>query len=116
MSTRQPRPTDFEVPVEGVGNFLFARRTLADELAVQREYARIIDGVENPTEWLATMAGWLSVLRTITIRAPEGWSLDDMDPLDPATYEKLFKVYSALRDKEGSFRPGLGKESQAVSA
>jgi len=115
MSSRAPRSSDFDVPVEGVGTFVFARRTLADELAIQREYARIIDGV-NPTEWLATMAGWLSVLRTITVRAPQGWSLDEMDPLDPATYEKLFKVYDALRTKEGSFRPGLATTSEAVSA
>lgn len=112
---RTPRSSDFEVLVEGVGTFLFARRTLADEIVIQREYARIIDGV-TPTEWLATMAGWLSVLRTITLRAPAGWDLDALDPLDPESYEKLFKVYTALRDKEGSFRPGLGSSSEAVSA
>lgn len=112
---RAPRSTDFEVQVEGIGNFAFARRTLGDELAIQREYARIIDGV-TPTEWLATMAGWLSVLRTITVRAPDGWDLDAMDPLDPETYERLFKVFSALREKEDSFRRGSGGPSQAVSA
>lgn len=113
MSIRAPRSTDFEVPVEGVGTFVFARRTLGDELAIQREYARIIDGV-TPTDWLATMAGWLSVLRTITVRAPEGWDLDAMDPLDPETYERLYKVFSALRAKEDSFRQGNGGAGQAV--
>lgn len=112
---RTPRSTDFEVPVEGIGTFVFARRTLDDEFALQREYARLIDGVK-PTDWLATMAGWMAALRTLTVRAPEGWNLDAMDPLDNGTYKTLFKVYTALRDKEGSFRTGLAAQSQAVSA
>lgn len=113
---RTPRPTDFDVTVEGVGNFVFASRTLGDEIAIQREYANIIGGVESPTDWLVTMAGWLSVLRTITVRAPEGWDLESMDPLASETYEKLYKTYTALREKEDSFRQGVGASGQAVSA
>ena len=112
---RESQVSDFDVQVEGVGRFVFARRTLADELEVQREYARIIDGV-TPTDWLSTMAGWLSVLRTITVRAPAGWDLETLDPLDEGTYAKIHKVYTALRDKERSFRPAPGGASEAVSA
>ena len=105
MTPRQPKNTDFELHVEGLGRFVFGRRTMGDELAIQREYSNIIQGV-TPSDWLTTMAGWLSVLRVLTVRAPEGWNPDEMDPLDEATYANLFKVYTALRDKEGSFRPG----------
>lgn len=110
--TRASKTTDFDVTVEGVGRFVFGKRTMGDELAIQREFADILQGVQ-PTDWLMTMAGWLSVLRVLTVSAPAGWDLDEMDPLDESTYERLFKVYTALRDKEGSFRPG---RSPAVKA
>lgn len=100
---RKPREDDFVVNVEGVGSFTFGRRTMRDEIAIQVEYARIIDGV-TPTPWLENVGGWMATLRILTVRAPEGWDLDDMDPLEPETYENLFRVYSALREKEDFFR------------
>lgn len=115
MTTRTQKNTDFDLTVEGVGRFTFGRRTMGDELAIQREYSNIIQGVE-PSAWLATMAGWLSVFRVLTVRAPEGWNPDEMDPLDESTYANLFKVYTALREKEGSFRPGSKVAPQANGA
>lgn len=100
---RTPRETDFPVSVDGVGQFTFARRTMRDEIAIQVEYARIIDGAE-PTAWLQAVGGWLSVLKVLTVRAPEGWDLDDLDPLDEGTYAKLTAVYGGLTEKERSFR------------
>lgn len=102
---RKPQATDFHVPVEGIGTFVFGKRTMADELAVQREFADILGGVE-PTAWLQTMAGWLAVLRVLTVKAPDGWDLDALDPLEDETYAKLNRVYTALREKEDSFRRG----------
>lgn len=102
---RETKPTDFTVSVEGVGTFTFARRTMRDEIDVQREYASILDGVQ-PTEWLAAVAGWLSTLRILTVRAPQDWDLDGLDPLDPSSYKKLRDVFNALSTKELSFRPG----------
>ena len=48
---RLPSNTDFTVTVDGVGRFTFGQRKMRDELAIQREFARIIDGVE-PTAFL----------------------------------------------------------------
>lgn len=100
---REARETDFPVTVDGVGTFTFGRRTMKDEIAIQVEYARIIDGVE-PTNWLALVGGWISTLKTMTVRAPDGWDIDALDPLDPETYAKLSKVHAALAEKERSFR------------
>lgn len=112
---RPSRPTDFTVPVEGVGRFVFGKRTMADELAIQREYADIIQGIE-PTVWLETMGGWLSVLRVLTVDAPAGWDLDELDPLDEETYAKLSRVYEELRNQERSFRGGQKPSGEAASA
>ncbi len=102
--TRRPNPkTDFPVDVDGIGRFVFAKRKMKDEIDIQVEYARMIQGVE-PTAWLATVAGWLSDLRVLTVLAPVGWDLEEMDPLDDETYKQIALVHSALRTKEGSFR------------
>lgn len=112
---RTPKVTDFTVTVEGIGRFVFGKRTMGDELAIQREYADIIGGV-TPTVWLETMGGWLSVLRVLTVRAPDGWDLDEMNPLDEDTYARLHQVYTALRDQERSFRGSKGTAGEAASA
>lgn len=101
--SRIPKPTDYIVPVEGLGSFTFGRRTMRDEVVIQVEFARLIDGVE-PTAWLQAVGGWMSSLKVLTVRAPEGWNVDEMDPLDDETYSKLKRVHDALTAKEGSFR------------
>lgn len=108
---RQGTATDFTVDVEGVGTFTFARRTMRDEINIQVEFARFIQGVE-PTAWLATVCGWLSDLKVLTVQAPAGWDIETLDPLDDDTYANLSRVHKALRDKERSFRsqPAAGSQ------
>jgi hypothetical protein len=98
-----PAETDFVVQVDGVGQFTFARRKMMDEVAIQVQYAKIIDGAPA-TEWLQAVAGWISTLRVLTVRAPEGWDLDELDPLEDDTYAKLANVHEELRQAERSFR------------
>lgn len=112
---RSPSDTDFTLSVEGIGTFAFGKRAMRDEIAIQVEFARLIDGVE-PTAWLQAVCGWLSVLKVLTVRAPEGWDIDAMDPLDDGTYAKLSKVYEALAEKERSFRRGPKQASEAGGA
>ena len=112
--SRIPKDSDFTVDVEGVGRFTFARRTMRDELAIQREYADILQGV-IPTDWLATVGGWISTLRVLTVHAPADWVLDDLDPTDTVTYEKMARAHSALVEKERSFRLGPQQNSQGSS-
>ena len=100
---RKPHITDFTVPVEGIGTFTFARRKMADEIQIQVEYARILDGVQ-PTEWLALVGGCLSALKVLTVKAPEGWDINELDPVDDESYAKLMQVHAALVSKERSFR------------
>jgi hypothetical protein len=113
---RQANPqTDFTVDVEGIGRFTFGRRRMRDELDIQREFADIIGGVQ-PTPWLEAVGGWISALKVLTVRAPDGWDLEDMDPLESQTYTRLNRVYQALREKEGSFRGGSGQAGAASSS
>lgn len=106
--------TDFNVSIEGVGNFTFGRRTMADEFAIQRRFADLAGGADH-TEWLSIVGGWVSALSVLTVRSPDDWNIDEMDPLDQDVYAKLKKVYDALRDKEDSFRGKRGTRSEAGS-
>ncbi len=106
---RNPSPTDFTVNVENIGTFVFARRKRVDEIKIQVEYARMIEGVE-PTGWLATVAGWISDFSVLTVKAPDSWNIDEMDPLDDLTYANMNRVHKALRAKEGSFRSSATKD------
>ena len=108
---RASQVTDFSVKVEGVGQFIFGRRTMRDEIAIQVEFARMIDGVE-PTDWLRAVCGWLSTLKVLTVRSPDEWDVEALDPFEDETYAKLNKVYDALADQERSFRRGKNAGSQ----
>lgn len=112
---RTPQTTDFTVPVDGIGTFTFGRRKMRDEIAIQVEFARLIDGVE-PTAWLQAVCGWLSVLKVLTVRAPDDWDLETADPLDDETYAKLSRVYESLVEKERSFRRGSKLAGEAGGA
>lgn len=107
--------TDFNVPVEGIGTFTFAQRKMADEIAIQVEYARLINGVQ-PTEWLAAVAGWISTLTVLTVRAPDGWDIGELDPLDEESYGKLSRVHDALANRERSFRSRPSKAGEAAGS
>lgn len=104
---REPSINDFQVSVEDVGAFVFAKRTMADEFKIRAEYVRLTEGIpaQGEDDILALAAEAMSVLRVLTVRAPDGWSLDTLDPFDPDSYAKLLKVWGALRDKEVTFRP-----------
>lgn len=104
--------SDYKVNVEGVGVFTFAKRTMKDEIKIQVEYARLIDGTE-PTEWLQSVCGWLANFKVLMVSAPEDWDLEEMDPLDNESYTRMALVYGALREKERSFRSVSQQVSEA---
>jgi len=111
---KKPKPTDFLVDVADIGSFVFARRTMADEIKIQVEYADMIAGVP-PTQWLSDLCGWISVLRVLTVSAPKDWNIDEMDPLEKETYENLMLVFLALRSQEETFRKGKREGSEKAS-
>lgn len=112
---RNQSHNDFHVEVEGMGRFVFARRQLNDHFAIAAEYSRLTEGVSHPTEWLHMFATAVSLIRVLTTSFPAGFDLDELDPLDDETYEKILKVYLAYREKEDSFRQGKNKTGQAGS-
>lgn len=112
---REPRISDYEVPVPGIGVFTVGRRAMKDEVAIQVEFARLVDGA-TPTDWLQVVCTWLALFKVLLVRVPDGWDLDTMDPQDEETYAKMGKVYEAIREQERSFRRGPGVRSEGSGA
>lgn len=110
---RRPNPvTDFVVDADGVGRFVFARKTLLDGIAIECEFTRLTEGLEDVPAYLGMLAAAMSNLKVLTVSAPADWDLAKMDGEDEETYAKLIKVWGALRDKQESFRrkPGVDGE------
>lgn len=112
---RAGQETDFILKVDDIGTFTFAKRSMRDEIAIQVEFAKLIDGAE-PTAWLQAVCGWISTFRVLTVRAPEGWDIDAMDPLEDETYGKMRTVFTAMTAKEGSFRRKPKQASEGSGA
>lgn len=100
---------DFVVKVDGIGDFVFGHRTMADHIKVNVEHSRMVEGV-TPTPFLDTLAGWIATIRVLAVRTPGDFDLDALDPLEESTYDKLMQINGALRAKELSFR---GKQNPA---
>ncbi|EBO9898489.1 hypothetical protein EF72_21365 [Salmonella enterica] len=100
---KQPRKSDFFVDVPDIGSFRFARRSIHDEMQIQRYFSEYTGGCQ-PTSWFTTLSEFMSVLRTLIVTAPEGWDIDALDPLDEESYAQLSNVYKALREQEERFR------------
>lgn len=99
-------PSEFVVDVEGVGQFVFAKRNMRREIKATIELRKFTEGVEVDKFTLAVLS-ILAELKALTISGPKRWGpdeLDDLDPLDDEVYAKILKVGEALREKERSFR------------
>jgi len=102
--TRAPRPTDFPLTVEDVGTFVFARKAMREQVSIAVEYARLTEGVPEVVEILGDIPEAMATIKVLTVSAPEGWDADTLDPEDKESYEKIMKVWGALRDKLAGFR------------
>lgn len=108
--------TDFVVPVDGVGEFTFGKKTIRDQFAIETEYSRLTEGTESVTNFLHNIAVAFSNLKVLTVTAPKDWDLEGLDPDDSDSYMKLMLVWGALRDKQAAFRKGPKPVGQTAGA
>jgi hypothetical protein len=112
--SRAPGKTDYQVHIEEIGTFTFARRTMRDQFRIQAEIARLTEGVSPVPDDLNIAASAVATIKTLTVVAPDGWDIDAMDPLEEDTYQKLVSVFGALRAREESFRSGSKAAGEAA--
>lgn len=113
---RASKETDFALDVEGFGRFIFGRRTKEDVYKIRSRYNVLTEGHYEPDGRIADMGALgLVTLQTLMVGAPEGFSLDDLDPLmDDDFDKKLLKIFTALRARELDFRPKPAKASEVA--
>ena len=111
---RTSNETDFNVDVEGIGRFVFARRTIADGPKIRSRYNVMTEGNYSPEGMMwDTFALAMVTLQTLMVSAPDTFNIDALDPLMDDECEKtVVKITAALYVKEQSFRrkPAQGSE------
>lgn len=115
---RSKAPGDFDVEVEGVGRFIFGRRTPRDVFTIRGEYNRITGGNFTEDGMFADMAALAFVtIKQLAVEMPDGFDPERLDPVMSDEWEpKLIRVFGELRAKELSFRPELREGSKATGA
>ena len=116
--TRPASPTDFNIEVQGLGTFVFGRRTGRDRFKIAAEYHRLTEGMDVADVELGLAAEAMATVRTLLVDGPdEIKAMTDLeapaDP-DPEADAKLLRVFFALRQKELSFRPRKGANGQGA--
>jgi|SRR5579862_3081179 len=101
--------SDFVVDVEGVGTFRFAQKNLRIQAMIEAEYSRLTEGLNDVPEYFQHLASVMAELKVLAVEVPEGWDIDAMDPETDETYQRLWTVWGALRDKRAAFRAGTQK-------
>jgi hypothetical protein len=98
-------PATYVVNVPDVGAFEIRKRTLRVQMAIHAELNRLTEGAPLATlsDWFIDLCGLVAELKGLIIHAPDGWSMEDVDPLDDG-YDRLRAVYRAIRTQEDSFR------------
>jgi len=118
------RPATYQVEVEGVGTFTFRRRTMRDAPRIEQMMLDILGpsfriasiGDDSAREYVANRAAQLAQLETLMVQSADGWSLDDLDPLDEDDVKVINKVYGRFLEEEERFRKGIAKERQGSGA
>jgi len=115
---RQPKDSDFFIPLPDVGVFRFGRRTYGDKVKIRAMYLSLVreHGDEDPD--LSIYSSFIATFSVLCVEAPEGWSdLADLDLVSTDDNEdRIFTLFHLLKEKEDSLRKGDTKSSEAAGA
>lgn len=99
------------VDVAGIGAFTFKRKTrIRNQIAMEAEYESVIGGIGGVSERLEIVARAYAGVKTLTVSAPDGWNLDELNLLDEADADRLMTVWKAVLEREAFFRSGGAQE------
>lgn len=116
--TRTASPNDFALEIEGIGRFIFGRRTGRDRFRISAEFHRLTEGLPLGDSDLAIAAEAFATVKTLLVEGPKEITdmldLDAPASTDPDADSKLLRVFFTLRQKELSFRPGTREGSETA--
>lgn len=108
----------YTVPVDGIGTFQVLRRNMRVEMRIGAEFARLTEGLEatQMSKLHAQVAGLIADLKVLIHEGPDGWDVDEMDPLDAESYVQLVAVHKEVRAAEDRFRGRIPRSGEAAGA
>lgn len=104
----------FEANVPGIGTFLCRRNTVRTSAARYAEFARLTEGVSPIPPEFEGICNFLSYLRVMIVRGPDGWDPYELDADDEGAWETLSKVHEAVKAAEARFRDGARAKPEAA--
>lgn len=108
-------PATFEVAVEDIGVFTFRRRNMRDQLKIEAAARHDTNSMSSSGD-LFLAALQIETLSLLTVTAPDGWNLLDLDPLNESDWAKLDRVFRELRSAEERFRGRVPEQPRGVGA
>lgn len=99
-------PKTFTVDVPEIGTFTFKKRRVPEQVQLESLSLEYTNGQRQEDSHLANMAHVFATLSVLMVKAPDGFDLDEMDPLDAADTDRMWAVWKELRDTEAAFRKG----------
>lgn len=108
-------PDKFPVDVDGIGRFMFAKRTIRREFVILSIHSDLTGGTSNPSPLLDDFATAFATIKGLLVQGPDGWDIEDLDPLGDDTWAHISRIHGALRAREDAFRQGPNPAVQADS-
>ncbi|MCE3605734.1 hypothetical protein LXA47_19300 [Massilia sp. P8910] len=104
---KKPRKNDFFCDVEGVGRFIFNRKTYGGQIKIDTEMVRLLGpNFEAVDDVMRTHALLIGHYNGLMVECPPGW--EDLEEIDlseqPELDNKILELYFMLRGKLDSFR------------
>lgn len=101
---RNPRDTDYLIPLPNVGDFRFGRETFQDRADIRANYLSIVKSHKDSDIDLSIYAGMMAEYAVMCVEAPEGWGDLAKVEITESTEAQLFELFRLLREQQKSFR------------
>jgi hypothetical protein len=96
----------YVLDVPELGAFTIRKRTMRHEIAIASEINKLVDGQENLPQTLKATVTMLATVIVLVAKGPDKWDPYNSDPEDPESFEKVMRLFVAIREREQFFRTG----------
>lgn len=111
---REASATDFFVDLPGIGTFRYSRRTIADRLAIRRDYLRYVQEFADDDPDLSLYAALIATHEVLCVECPPGW--ESIAALPAEQIDNAFALGALIKAREEAIAKGAEKSGPADGA
>lgn len=104
---REASANDFFVDLPDVGTFRYSRRTIADRLAIRRDYLRYVQEFGDDDPDLSLYAALIATHEVLCVECPPGW--ESIAALPAEQLNNAFALGALIKAKEEALAKGAEK-------